>query len=204
MKQFIAVFFVFISLSISAEAGKTEVDEIFKRIASNKTVKSEFIQKKYIKKLNRSLESKGTLLFDSLLGIAWKVETPFPSVTVITQESMFLVGASGEKKVLSTSNNVTFMRFSMTLQSIFLGQSDVIMNEFNVTFIRSNKHKWMIKLVPRDSSLKQVVSALEIAGDEYIEKFTIYEVNSDEIQYQFNDTSFPGELTFEEKLIFKS
>lgn len=213
MKYFGAVLFLLITFSIGSteltgselsDDDKLEVDKVFSKIASNNIVRSEFTQIKYIKKLNRSLESQGTLLFDSLLGIAWRVKKPFPSTTVLTQNSMFQMGASGDKSTLSTSGNETFQRFSVTLQSIFLGQSDTIMSEFHVYYLKNSEYSWLIKLIPKDSSLKQVVSALEIAGDEYIETFTIYEINNDQIMYKFDETSFPRELTIEEKDIFKS
>lgn len=205
MKYFFTVLLVLFSSYIgSTEFPEPEVDKIFSKIASSNIVRSEFRQVKYIKKLNRSLESKGTLLFDSLLGIAWIVKKPFPSTTVLTQDSMFQLGSSGEKRILSSSGNETFQRFSITLQSIFLGQSDVIMDEFHVYYIKSSEYSWLIRLVPKDSSLKQVVSALEIAGDEYIETFTIFEINDDQIIYKFDETSFPRELAIEEKDIFKS
>jgi DNA-binding ferritin-like protein (Dps family) len=181
---------------------RESVEAIFESISSHNLVKCNFSQNKLIKRLNRTLTSTGRMLFDSEKGIAWIVEKPFPTTTVLTENAMIQRGSGGQERILSAEGNESFHRFSQTVQSLFLGRLDVITEEYEIFFREMQGNSWHIGLVPQDSTLKQIVSAFELKGSGFIESFIIHEAGGDNITYYFSDQEFPTLLSPEESRVF--
>lgn len=180
-----------------------EVEQIFSEISSHNLVRSGFNQGKTISRLNRTIHSSGNMFFDSSTGIAWQVLKPFPSITVLTDNAMIQKSAGGQVRTMSADGNETFHRFSRTIQSVFLGQMDMILDEYNLFYSITESEQWKIGLIPKDSVLSSVIKAFEISGGDFIEVFKIHESNGDEILYEFHNIDFPEQLTDEEQNIFK-
>lgn len=186
---------------LTAES-RVKVENIFRNISTYHYVKCRFSQDKLIKRLNRTLTSTGRMLFDSEKGIAWIVEKPFPTTTVLTDRAMIQRGSGGQERVLSAGGNETFHRFSLTVQSLFLGQTDIIINEYELFYRDGEEGRWKIGLIPRDSTLKGIVSAFELEGTDFIDSFFILESGGDTITYSFSDHVYPDELSEEENSVF--
>lgn len=180
----------------------SEVERVFLSIASHRVVTSDFLQTKTITRLARSFESSGKMIFDSSQGIAWVILKPFPSTTLLTKTAMVQKSPTGEVRTMNGEGNETFQRFAATIQSIFLGQFSIIAKDYEIFYVPEGPNAWRIGLIPKDSSLKQIVKSFEIRGSDCIEFFKIIEGNEDHIQYSFSLISFPGELTPEERHVF--
>lgn len=182
--------------------GKGSVEEIFEGISTHNYVTCLFSQDKTIKRLNRTLTSTGRMLFDSDKGIAWLIEKPFPTTTVLTDNAMIQRGSGGQERILSSEGNESFHRFSMTVQSLFLGQIEIISEEYELFFRDGDGEQWHIGLIPLDSTLKGIVSAFELEGSEFIDKFIIYESGGDTITYSFSEHGYPHRLSAEDNRVF--
>ena len=180
-----------------------KVEMIFSEISSHLVVTSGFSQGKTISRLNRTINSSGKMIFDSTKGIAWQIIKPFPSITILTDNAMIQKSPGGQVRTMSAEGNDTFYRFSKTIQAVFLGRMEIILDEYDLFYIDSGKGKWQIGLQPKDSALNAIVTAFEIQGENFIQMFKIYESNGDEILYEFENIIFPEELTQVERYVFE-
>lgn len=182
--------------------GHKSIRLIFENISTHNYVKCRFSQNKTIKRLNRTLKSEGHMLFDSDKGIAWIIEKPFSTTTVLTDNAMIQRSAGGQERILSAEGNESFHRFSLTVQSLFLGRFDVISEEYELFISDDSTGSWKIGLIPRDSSLKGIVSAFELEGTDFIDGFIIHESGGDTIRYSFIDHIYPDRLDDKEGRVF--
>lgn len=187
---------------LSAE-GEPGVETVFNRIGARPVVKCRFSQAKTIARLDRTIESSGVMLFDSAEGIAWIMESPFPSTTLLTDSAMIQKSRGGQSRIMSAEGNETFYRFSRTIQSVFLGHLETIYEEYDLYYLPDSGEGWKIGLVPKDSVLKQFVASFVLTGSDYIGAFTINEPNGDDIIYRFSDIEFPDALNDEDRHVFQ-
>lgn len=185
------------------EKNNRDVSTIFKSISSHSIVSADFSQNKYIKKFNRTLTSTGEFIFESELGIAWNIKTPFPSITLLTKNEMIQKSSSGETRIMNSEGNESFLKFSMTIQSIFLGDYTEIFKEYHLYYQKEAGDRWTIGLIPRDSTLKSIINSFEISGKDFIENFKLNEINSDFVVYNFTNINFPEKLSEVESNVFK-
>ncbi|MDA3810731.1 MAG: outer membrane lipoprotein carrier protein LolA [Spirochaetaceae bacterium] len=182
---------------------KKIVEAIFSEISLHNLVTSEFFQEKRINRLNRTINSSGSMIFDSSKGIAWLIQKPFPSTTVLTDDAIIQKSPGGQVRILSAEGNETFQRFSLTIQSVFLGQMALILEEYDIYFLDGEIEPWRIGLIPKDSALKGIIKAIEINGDKFIHVFKISEANGDDLIYQFENINFPDKLSEDELRVFE-
>ena len=179
------------------------VESTFNQIATNPVMKAAFIQTKKISRINRSFQSSGTILFDSESGIAWLFNKPFQSTTVITDRYMIQTDSRGNRQQTGSEDNDLFARFSRTIQSIFIGDFEVIEKEYELYYKDRGSGIWTIALIPKDSTLRDVVDAFELSGSDYIDSFLIYEGSDDQVLYEFESLEFPNHLSADEQLVFQ-
>jgi outer membrane lipoprotein-sorting protein len=168
---------------------------ISSRIASHKIIKATFTQTKMVSRLSRTFNSSGKMIFAADRGLLWQVTDPFPSTTIITSDRLTQKSASGKISTLSVGDNDTFKRFSSTIQAIFKGDFPEIENEFEIYFFQVPQGRWIIGLKPRDTSLRDIISSIEIHGTVDLEKFILTEANGDTVTYEFTDITYPVQLS---------
>lgn len=210
MKLLLIILFVTTSLYSADIFSTTEVTkennqvkEIFSSISSYNMVVCDFVQDKYIHKFKRTLTSSGKFIFENELGLSWAIFKPFPSTTVLTKDKMIQKSPNSKPRIMSAGGNNSFLRFSMTIQSIFLGNYDNIFLEYTIYYQKISDDSWRIGLIPKDSILKSVINSFEITGNEFIESFKLNEINGDSVNYIFSNITYPKSLTEEELNVFK-
>lgn len=201
MKQIAIILLFFLTLPLMSQ-DLTSVD-IFNRIAAHPLVQADYTQKKTIVRLNKDFYSSGRVLFNESHGIAWLTTTPFPSQTLLNQQGLTQISASGERRNISAEGNETFVRFAQTIQSVFLGNMDYINEEYRVKLNMESSDKWSIHLEPKDQGLLQIVKGFEISGNAFIEEFIIQEAGGDSIVYQFSKIEFPQTFSPEDQRVFQ-
>ncbi|MBN1799477.1 MAG: outer membrane lipoprotein carrier protein LolA [Spirochaetales bacterium] len=184
------------------DSSRPEVKAISARIASHKLIKASFTQTKKISRLSRTLNSTGKMIFVVDRGLLWEVISPFPSVTIITSDRLVQKSASGKISTLSARDNDTFKRFSSTIQAIFKGNLPELERDFEIYYYKDTPSTWTIGLKPRDRTLRDIISSIEIHGAVDLEKFILTEANGDTVSYEFADITYPVELSAADEKAF--
>ena len=203
----LAVFAVNFSFSQASDSKSFEKDKenlikVCATISSNKITKGDFKQNKLIKRIKREMVSTGTFIVSADDGILWQTEKPYYSSMAMTKSAIVQTNAKGKKSVLSSNSNATFEQFAKVLSSVFTGNAEILIENFEVEFIGSVDN-WNINLVPKNSSVRNFIEEIEMAGRISIDTMTIHESSGDFIRYDFSNQSYPDKLSDEEKEFFK-
>lgn len=198
--------FCLICFSPLVFAQENEKNAAFKQvcesISSHKITKGDFRQIKLIKRIGREMASSGIFIISADDGILWQTQKPYYSSMAMTEKAIIQTNAKGKKTVMSAENNATFEQFSKVLSSVFNGDAQSLAENFEIEFI-GTVESWNINLIPKNSSVRNMVSEIEMVGNFSIELMTIHESNGDYIRYEFLNQIFPDSLSDNEKAFFK-
>jgi len=171
------------------------------RIAEHVFVCGQFEQEKTIKHLNRSLKSSGNFIIAIGLGMVWDTVKPYPSTLTLGKDYIIQSRPGRKKTVLSAQGNETFLRMAEVISAIFSGNSQELMDNFNVYYYGSAA-SWEMGLSPKNNAIGSFAEKITMNGDTAIKSIMIYEQNGDTVKYNLSNHSYPAELNANEKYFF--
>lgn len=185
--------------------------DICESLSKHENTTGSFVQTKTIKTNGRQLKSYGTYIICPL-GIMWNTKKPFPSRLVITKQKMLQTGGDGKVTVMNGSENQIFKNISSTLSSVFSGSLNELQKNFStelITELMTEKNeKWIVKLIPKDSTISSVMKRLELCGtftnqrEAEMTDLVIFEASGNTINYEFTEQNYPKELSADERQNF--
>jgi hypothetical protein len=170
-------------------------------LAANPIVKGNFVQEKYLTRFDRSLMSSGNFIIAVEHGMVWETLRPFPSTMVLGKQFILQSRPDGRTSVLSAQGNETFTQMADVISMVFSGQSQGLLENFEVYFLGSVSN-WTIGLLPRDSVFASFVTRITMSGDSAIRSIRLFEPNNDIITYTLSNLSFPARLNAHEEAFF--
>jgi len=171
------------------------------KLAENPIVKGNFAQEKHLDRFDRSLKSSGNFIIVAGKGMVWETLRPFPSTMILEKDFMVQSRPDGQKSVLSAQGNETFVQLADVISSVFSGQSQGLLKNFEVYFLGSVSN-WNMGLLPRDSIIASFAMKITMSGDSAIRSIRIFEQNGDVITYTLSNHNYPAELNDHEKTLF--
>ena len=179
---------------------------ICNRLSEHPLIKGTFEQTKTIKRLGRSLNSKGNFIIAAELGMVWDTLSPFPSLMAVGRDFIIQTGPGGTKSKLDAQGNETFISLADTISAVFSGNSRILRDKFeNYFFQDTESGSWTLGLVPRDEAVRVFADRIILGGENlpaHIKTIVIYSRNGDLISYSLENHRFPGELDDHEKAFF--
>ena len=165
------------------------------------TVKGSYIQKNYIAKAKKTLESSGNFVLSREHGITWYTEKPQKSITVMTEQKVLQVFPNGTEKELGNSGNPIFSSVALLTKSLFTQDTTVIEQHLNVRQYKNG----LLEYVPKDNTIASVIKKIELvnADNGYISSVVITYSNGDTTEYILSVSSFNDALTKDEIAYFE-
>lgn len=208
-KTFFVILVIFLTQLLFADNSPNDfVNSICNGLAQNKNTTGDFIQTKTIAESGRKLKSFGNFVI-SPYGIMWKTEKPFANTLIVTEDKMIQITAGGKKSVLDGSENQIFKNISAVLSSLFIGNSNELYKNFEISVLEENEKNgnWIIELFPKDSNISSVMKNFILTGKTeqnltILNSLEIVENSNNKIKYEFSNQKYPQELTDDEKNIF--
>jgi len=170
-------------------------------ISQRPIVRGTFEQEKIIKRLNRSLKSSGDFIIAAHLGMVWNTANPFPSTLVLGRDFLIQSRPGGQRTLLGASGNETFLRMADVISTVFTGNAQGLMDNFEIFFFQSSS-SWEIALIPLDRAINSFANMIMMSGDTVIRSIQITEQNDDIIKYTLSNHSFPEALNANENALF--
>jgi len=171
------------------------------RISEHVFVRGNFEQEKIVGRLKRSLKSSGNFVIAIGLGMVWDTVKPFPSTLTLGKDYIIQFRPGGQKTVLNAQGNETFLSMSEVISAIFSGNSQELMENFNV-YYSGGISAWELGLIPKNKAIGAFAEKFIIKGDTAIRSILIYEQNGDTVRYILSNHSYPAELNANEKVFF--
>jgi hypothetical protein len=170
-------------------------------IAEKPIIKGNFAQEKYLNHFDRSLISSGNFIIATEQGMVWETLQPFPSTMILGKHFIIQSRPDGRKSILSAQGNETFTQMADVISSVFSGQSQGLLENFEVYFLGSVSN-WNMGLLPRDSVFASFVKKITMSGDSAIRSIRLFEQNGDVITYTLSNHSYPTGLNEHETAFF--
>lgn len=192
-------------LATLAFAGENESSKAalasLENLSRNAVVYGDFKQVKHIQKISRDFESTGKFVIAKGKGIVWDVEKPFKNSLVITDSRMVERSASGAVSSIDASQNAVFAEFSKTIQSVFSGNVSLLEQNFTVSF-SSRGGQWVMTLVPKEKSIRQVIGSIELSGNGTLSSVVILDADSNTLTYSFENQKNGSALSADQQKFF--
>lgn len=194
MYKALQIFFILWSFSSFAQEQKLSTAEIvtFKKEVMQqsekiKSLKTDFIQYKYLSFLSREIETSGNMVFQAPDLLNWKYTKPY-QYSIVFRKGKIHINDQGNKTSFDASTNKMFEKINKLIVGSVSGNmfDD---NEFTISYFKNKTH-YIAKFIPKSKDLKKVIEEVELYFP--FDKLVVSEV-------KLNESS--GDYT---KIIFKN
>jgi hypothetical protein len=174
------------------------------RMADEAVIRGEFEQRKTIKGFRNPLVSRGDFLVAREHGGVWRTRQPFASVLVITRERLLSRLADGTVTTrLSAREEPGLRAINEMLFALTAADLPVLAQRFRIEGELLGADRWRLVLVPRDDTLRQWVTRVELEGDRFLRTVRLQEAQGDETFIRFSRQSAAASLTRDEESSFE-
>ncbi len=140
------------------------LDRLMRRFAAVRSARARFTEKKYLKMLDRPVESSGTLAYDApsrleKLTLAPKRERMLVEADKVTLE----MGPKPKQRVLSITDHPLLRAFVESIRATLAGDRATLERFYRVDF-GGDATGWRLKLEPSDAKTKSLVRVIRISG----------------------------------------
>jgi hypothetical protein len=170
-------------------------------LAEHPVIRGNFEQTKTLSRLKRTLVSRGNFIIAADMGMVWETLSPFPSTMTVGRDFIIQQAASGSRTKIDALGNETFLRLSAVISAVFSGNSQKLLDNFEI-FFTGSEGGWVLGLVPFEQSIRSFADRIIMRGDSVIRSINLYENNGDTITYILSNHVFPGALSPIEKAFF--
>ena len=110
---------------------------------------AEFTQTKTLSGFSKPLESRGTVVIYSDLGLIWQQLTPFESKIKISENAVSSRASDGPQEVVPISFGVDSYSIPQLIQAVFTGNDTILQTQFHVKKEMLSGGKTRFTIVPK-------------------------------------------------------
>lgn len=129
-----------------------------KHAGTIETIQSNFIQKKQLEFLDETIISKGSFWFKKDNNLRWAYQDPFDYVIIIHQ-GKFSIRDGEQVSAYDIASNPAFAEINKLIVDMVRG--NITDERFEMVAFESNS-QYLVRLVPKDESMKEVIATMEI------------------------------------------
>jgi Outer membrane lipoprotein carrier protein LolA len=153
-------------------------------LAHAKVLTGKFVQRRYLKGLERPLVSSGDFALARERGILWRTATPFPSEFVLSASGVSLRDGGNETR-LSNAEHPGLRPVLEMFFALFALDVQRLADSFELYGDSSGDH-WQVGLRPRESGLAQVFDRAVISGAQQVERIELASSGGDRTEIEFS------------------
>lgn len=154
----------------------------------------DFVQTKKVAALSRPLISTGTIWLSSDSELVWQTLVPLKSTLLITTDGL---KQYNKNDILQTEINAPV---ALDLATIFLnilqGDFASLQESFSVS-LECEGEQWQLQLEPNNTQLNNIISSIEISGNEFLRSIDFQEQRGDVTELQLSEPRLEPAMNFE-------
>lgn len=164
MKYFYFFFSIFLSLqSANSYANDIDMPTLMQLFSANKNIKTEFVERKYVKILDVPVESKGELIFKAPLHLEKNTKSPITESLIIDGNKVSIErGTFKRSMALDDLSDMTSLVQSLT--ATFRGDQLGI-EQYFVWTLKGTANKWQLILKPKSIKLFVRIREIRFMGE---------------------------------------
>ena len=154
-------------------------------LSAAKVLTGNFVQRRYLRGLDRPLISNGDFLLAREQGILWRTTSPFASQIVLSASGMTV--RDGERATHLSSAERPALRAALEmLSALFALDIARLADSFELYGDEQADH-WQVGLKPRDGGLAQVFEQAVISGARTVERIELSTAGGDRAEIELSD-----------------
>ncbi|MBM7456140.1 hypothetical protein HNR62_002021 [Oceanisphaera litoralis] len=144
-----------------------------------------FEQIKHLTALDTEIVSSGQFAYErDARIISWHTLMPIESLLILTPETITSEQSGTVLSKLEARNNPVVALFSDIFFGVMTARWSILSDHFDVQ-TRIEASQWQATLIPREASVEQVVSRVELQGDVYLREIVLHETGGDRTRIRF-------------------
>ena len=163
-----------VSASLAAEPISAE--SLMRTLASNRSSRADFTDRKYLTSLDRPLESSGELLYAAPSHFEKRTIKPKPETLIVDGDTVS-IERNGSKRSLSLSSYPEIAAFTDSIRATLAGDLAALSRNYRVA-VDGTPAQWRLTLLPSDQKIAGVVSRVTVNGhDDRIDAFEVLQAD---------------------------
>lgn len=150
--------------SEESDGSTWNLGQLMRELSSVRTARARFTEKRFLKMLDRPIESSGTLAFEAPAHLEKLTLMPKRELLRVEQDKVTLeIGAKPKRRILSLSDYPQLRAFVESIRATLAGDQAALERFYQVDFSGSAE-RWRLKLQPSDTKTKSLVREIRITG----------------------------------------
>jgi hypothetical protein len=137
--------------------------QLMRELAGVQHSKARFVERKYLKILDRPLELSGTLEYRAPDHLERRTLTPRPESFVVDGDRLRLEDARGRKRTLALQDNPVLWAFVESIRSTLNGDLAQLERFYDVA-LEGGPRAWRLSLTPKQPRMSALISRIGIEG----------------------------------------
>ncbi|WP_290702694.1 outer membrane lipoprotein carrier protein LolA [Amphritea sp.] len=178
------VILLFTGLSVGSQAADFKFLESL--TTAPESLHGQFTQVKLVKALDARFESSGSFDYERGSSIRWHTLTPIDNLLTLTPRTISSQQGDTLLSNLDSQNNPVVVIFSDIFFGVMTAEWQTLAEYFEMD-VQGSKEHWTVTLHPIDKSVEQVVTRVELSGDDLLRKVLLFEAAGDQTQIKFTE-----------------
>ena len=174
-----------LAVSWVCSAGTEELTQKFRALADYRTIRADFIQTRYLKELDMRVEIKGEMDCEKNGRLRWEVKSPVRSITIMGKTELRHLDIETGKRTAIQAQKFPWLQILRDCLTDWIScDPDRLARRFEL----SVKDDHTLRLLPKETQLKQIFQSVEIRADlpfRTIEAIIIEEISGDRLEIRF-------------------
>lgn len=143
-------------------------------------ISGRFEQTKTIAGFKNPIISSGEFAAARDEGIVWHTHAPFESLLTITERRIASQHAEDASQTLLGGTNEPILRMvNELLFAIMTADLPLLSQRFDISGRLLEQNRWQLDLTPREATLHQWITRVQLWGDAYVQKVVLHEAQGD-------------------------
>jgi hypothetical protein len=167
--------------------------ELLAKFGERKLVQAQFVQSRQMSALKKPLLTSGRLVFSARDGVLWQIEQPYRMGYILGEQCLIEIGNDGQARARSGSELAALSQVARIFRAMLDANGDALAQTF-VVATSANGERWEMTLTPRDSTLAQFLSSVQLEGAAFVNRIRIQEPSGDSTTIRFSNSHEPASL----------
>jgi hypothetical protein len=152
------------NINPAPRAGAGDLDTVMSLLAQRQHGRVEFVEQKFLSRLDHPIESSGELLYDAPDRLQKRTLLP-RAETLLLDGSVLTMERGGHRRVLDLHRYPQIQPFVESIRATLAGDRAALERVFHVEFA-GGVRRWSLTLAPLDRQLQRTIKQVQIDGSQ--------------------------------------
>ncbi|WP_172197599.1 outer membrane lipoprotein carrier protein LolA [Niveibacterium sp. COAC-50] len=169
-----------------AHAADPLVDKVRGLLQQPPVVSGRFEQVRELSGFPKPVASRGRFIVARDRGVLWQTEAPFASSVRLTKGEILQKAGDTVTMRMSADKEPAVRAINGVMFALLSGDIAQLEQRFTVTG-KVDGNRWSLSLAPREASMAQVLSKIDLAGQRFVESVDMLDANGDRTRIRLLD-----------------